>query len=1071
MREAADARVADGAFRRRIREAAECNLLVEAAAGTGKTSSLVDRMVALVGSGTPVERICAVTFTIKAAAQLDQRFQNALEAAARAEDDPERRRRFEEALKRLDACFIGTIHAFCSRLLRERPVEAGLDPGFTEMDEAEDLAQRAEAWKRYGDRLYTEGSPILARLLQAGMELSDLRHAYELLCENTDVVPVAAAMDPPDLSGARVEVESYIDAALSDLPREVPRGGWDRQQQAIRAAHRMRGLFDLGQTPDLARVLRELAHAGKTRPASWPDKAARRRSEERFEQFRAAALEPALTKWREYLHPIAIAAIRPALADYETWRRREARLNFQDQLVFARNLLRDRPEVRRALQARFTPVLVDEFQDTDPIQAEVLLYLTGRDVHETDWRRLEPVPGSLFVVGDPKQSIYRFRRADIQTYDTVSEILQKSGGDVLRLSTNFRSTPELCRWVNAVFAGVFPAERTPSQARHVALEPFREPEGGEAPVFRIETPSRNRSSEVAQADAERVADAIAAGLRGEPPLGRPGASASDYLVLARRRANLPGYARALEARGIPYEIAGGGGAFKYSEEVGTLVCALEAIADPENPVPLVAALRGALFGIDDESLYRFQRAGGRFDLRSTPPPRSDPRIRRAYALLAQAAEWAGSLPPAAAVARFVNRLGAVAFAAAGSLGDARAGNLVKALAAARELSRERASFAEIVGRLRELTEDDRVEEMVTRPGRSDVVRLMTLHRAKGLESRVVFLADPTDGKEWKPEIWIDRSIEPPVGHVLITKDAGSFSSAEEIARPLGWEEKQALEQEFLDCENDRLLYVAATRARDALVVSFRRNQKGDVGGPWRRLDPHVRRELPKSPAADSQAAAREPGAAEDLERFREELRKRWQAAGRESYASASVTALAHAGVRPEDRPFVPSTGRGMSWGSALHRLLEAAMRDPGLDLRGYAANVLREEDRPPEDLEAAVTAVDGVRGSPLWKRAIASPRCLVEVPFAVSLRSSELGLAEEPPETLLSGAIDLVFEESGDWVLVDYKSDTVDGNLDALVSFYTPQLEQYRRIWSQLTRRPTRAGLYFLDGGREVWLD
>src|SRR5262249_50790435 len=251
--------------------------------------------------------------------------------------------------------------------------------------------------------------------------------------------------------------------------------------------------------------------------------------------------------------------------------------------------------------------------------------------------------------------------------------------------------------------------------------------------------------------------------------------------------------------------------------------------------------------------------------------------------------------------------------------------------------------------------------------------------------------------------------DPPQAHVLVAKDGGSFSSVEEVARPLDWEDKAAREQDFLDRENERLLYVAATRAREALVVSFRRNQKGEVGGPWRRLGPHVRRELPKSATPAVEAEAARGKAAAELERFREVRRSRREAAARPSYSSASVTALAHAGVRPEDRPFVSSTGRGMSWGSALHRLLEAAMRDPELDLSAFAVNVLREEDRPPEEAEEALAVVEGVRRSPLWKRALAASRCLVEVPFAVSVPSVPLGLTERPTHTLRSGAIAPVF--------------------------------------------------------------
>ncbi|MDQ6892120.1 MAG: UvrD-helicase domain-containing protein [Acidobacteriota bacterium] len=1069
----------DGAARARIREAIDRNLLVEAAAGTGKTTSLVDRMVALVLAGTSVQRICAVTFTIKAAAQLDQKFQSALEAAAREEVDPERRERLANALTHLDACFIGTIHAFCSRLLRERPVEAGLDPGFEELDEAADLAARAESWKRYGERLFTEGSPVLGRLLASGIELEHLRETYDLMCEHGDAVPVLDASGdaaPPDLSPAREPIEAFLERALAAIPPAVPAAGWDRLQSAIRTAGRLRQLTDLRSAPELVAVLKELARPKECKAKSWPGnhKQAGERVMADLDELRASVIEPALRRWKEYLHPIALAAIQPAVDEYRAWRRREARVNFQDQLVFARDLLRDHPAVRSAFQERFTPVLVDEFQDTDPVQAEVLLYLTGRDTEQRDWRKLEPLPGSLFVVGDPKQSIYRFRRADIQTYDTVSTILQKSGGEVLRLSTNFRSTDAVCSWVNGVFERIFPNNATASQAAHVPLHPHRgQDAANDCPaVYRIEVRSSNKPREMAADDAERVADAIASSIRGGPPFGvSRAASPSDFLVLSRRRANLPAYARALEARGVPYEIAGGG-AFRDSDEIATLLAALEAIADPENPVPLVATLRGPLFGIDDETLYRFAKAGGRFDFRSRPPARYDARIRRAYDILAEGADFAATLPPAAALSRLVERLGAIALAASGSLGDARAGNIVKALATARELSRQREPFPEIVRRLAELAEQDKVEEMVTRPTRSDVVRLMTLHRAKGLEARVVFLADPTDANPPGPRLWVDRSSDPPRAHVLVEKRTGPFSR-EEIARPPGWDEKCALEKEFQDREDERLLYVAATRARDALIVSFRRNSKGEVGGPWKRFDAWARQTLPEAAApADATPAPRV--AASELQTFRARRAERLARSSKPTISAASVTALVHASLPSADaatRPFIPGTGRGMSWGSALHRLLEAAMRDPNVDLRALAKNVLAEEDRPPEDLEAAVATVEGVRRSALWKRALASKNCLVEVPFSLSVPSSDLGFAgDTPPETLLSGAIDLVFEESDGWTLVDYKSDTVAGNLDALVVFYKPQIEHYRRVWSDLTGQPTRAGLFFIDGAREVWL-
>jgi ATP-dependent helicase/nuclease subunit A len=212
--------LADAGARRAIAEELGTTMLVEAAAGTGKTTCLVERMVALVATGAArIDRISAVTFTIRAAAQLSQRFQNELERRRESETDPERRRRLDEALAALDGLFIGTIHAFCARLLRERPVEASVDPDFREMDEPEDMVERDAAWDRFAQRLFVEESPALKRLTEAGVELKKLRGAYLMLVENADVEPAAARETaPPDFASARRRLEEFVARAEPLIP-------------------------------------------------------------------------------------------------------------------------------------------------------------------------------------------------------------------------------------------------------------------------------------------------------------------------------------------------------------------------------------------------------------------------------------------------------------------------------------------------------------------------------------------------------------------------------------------------------------------------------------------------------------------------------------------------------------------------------------------------------------------------------------------------------------------------------------------------------------------------------------
>lgn len=1047
----------DEAARRAIREDLSSTILVEAAAGTGKTECLVQRMIALVAKGTTtVDRLSAVTFTIRAAAQLKQRFQNALEEALRREIGKLEARRLTEALARFDSCFVGTIHAFGARLLRERPVEAGLDPGFTELDEAEDGAARSEAWERFSEELFLTADLRLERLIELDIPLRDLAGSFEAVCENSDVAIAAGARGPePDFSEARAKVEAFVERAAQSLPVEAPPGGWSGFQFAVRRAQRLFALVDARRPAEFARILKVLRVGDAKKGAPAPLKKA-------FEALREEVVKPALTAWAEYVYPEVCALLSEARDRYRDWRRQAGLANFQDLLLSTRDLLRDHPEVRSSLRERFAPVLVDEFQDTDPIQAEILFYLTGSDTEEKDWKKLVPLPGSLFVVGDPKQSIYRFRRADILTYNAVRSRIEACGR-ILRLSTNFRSKPAFCSWVNRVFsrAGFFPRDGSEEQAAYVALETA----GGEDPsdpaVFRLDTPgSRGGDEAGARTEASRIADFIAAAVSaGER---RP----EDFLLLFRRRKFMPEYARALESRGVAC-VLGGGEAFGASAELAALMPALEALADPENPVPLLAALRGPLFGVDDEALYRFARAGGRFSYRSEPPAKADARILRAFELFREGEALAESLPPGAAIARFVGRLGWVALAAARDLGDSRAGNLLKALAAVRNFSSEGLDFTRAVAELARFRQQRMIEEMGVEPGRPDAVRLMTLHGAKGLEAPVVFLADPSASNPPARTYFIDRSLNPPQGHFRICRKVEGFGGEVEIARPPGWNAMQETEKRFDDAEKIRLLYVGATRVEKMFIVSFRMMSGSKPAGPWESLSSFIERRLPQPGAPSREAPAPPPQLSEKLaasRRRRDEDRERCTLP---SYAVAAVTTLAHAG---QDTPFRESTGRGLSWGSVIHRLLEAVMRDPDLDVRSYAVNVLAEEGREPEDLEEAVRTVEAVRSSNLWKRALAARQRLVEVPFALMVPTGDLGAASGPPETLLTGALDLVFEEEEGWTIVDYKSDTITDNLEEIVAFYRPQIAHYRRYWEQLTGRPAKAGLYFTSTGQEVWL-
>ncbi|HEX9147842.1 MAG TPA: PD-(D/E)XK nuclease family protein, partial [Thermoanaerobaculia bacterium] len=238
-------------------------------------------------------------------------------------------------------------------------------------------------------------------------------------------------------------------------------------------------------------------------------------------------------------------------------------------------------------------------------------------------------------------------------------------------------------------------------------------------------------------------------------------------------------------------------------------------------------------------------------------------------------------------------------------------------------------------------------------------------------------------------------------------------------------------------------------------------------GVWTKFSEFLQTELPELPRAvvpDAAASLRSvPKDLAEFRRIREERRARCLAP---SYAALTPTAIAHAA---SPLPGWEATGRGMSWGRVIHQLLEGLMRNPSLDVRAYATNLLAEEERPATDLDEVVTVVEGVRLSALWRRALSARRQLVEVPFALEIDSSEIGRMDGPARTVLQGAIDLAFEEDSGWFIVDYKSDTISDNLEEIVAFYSRQIELYRNYWEKLTGKPTRAGLYFVSTGQEVW--
>jgi ATP-dependent helicase/nuclease subunit A len=1092
--------------RRRIKTDLDTNLLVEAGAGSGKTHAMVGRMLALIRTGTAtVDEIAAVTFTRKAASELRERFQIRLEQAhseSLASADTAGRDRFRAALAGIDRCFIGTIHAFCGRLLRERPLDAGVSPEFQEISGPEQDRFRAECWTRFLERLSTDGDPLLGRLAAVGVRPSQLQGLFRDIAAHPDVEFPADEVPSP----AAAEVDRWrraLGALLGDtlalMPEDEPAGGWDPLQNMARNLRRTRLYPGWQGAPCFLDALADAVLRGhKPTYNRWPAAhAVIHALKARWDELAAedGAARGLVRRWHAHRYPVLLGFAREAAGFYAQERIRTGRLDFQDLLLLTARLLRTSADAREDLGSRYRRLLVDEFQDTDPVQAEVLLLLAAEDAAGGDWTRAVPRPGALFVVGDPKQSIYRFRRADISVYNQVKARF-RAFGDVLTLIANFRSTSPIERIVERVFDDEtrFPPEETPHQARFapLATDPTRSVDGAGIFFYQFDTPGNGPFSgaRVAGPDCAALASWVAAGVeprekggRGEPP--------GNFLVLTRTKSELATYAAALEACGVPVQVSGAG--IGMEEELQDLVLLLQALIDPSDGIRVVAVLEGLFFGLSHADLFEHVRLGGRFDiaraeqLEGSPAAAALKRLNRFWRLTRR-------LPADAAVAAIVEELGILPHTVAGELGATRAGALLYALDALRSAALDGECSLPGAVEVLLMALEQEVDTPLD-PGRADVVRLMNLHKVKGLEADTVILAYPAKPKKFTPTRHVTRAANgSAVGYLIVGDESRRGGGI--LACPADWETYAAAEQLFRDAEETRLLYVAVTRAARRLVVA--RCQGTMQGSVWDGLHAALDGGLgvplqlsPRDPVKRSELKKGEP----DRIRVRIAAVESTRAgARRPTYRSAPVTAR----IRKDGTTWVHTPElrevhfgaakpqpRGAEWGRAVHRALEVAGR--GADtypLRRACRDILLDEERPvnshgePEELDELVASIESLRRSPLWRRASDASELLVEVPFALSLTDREavaLGLAPEPDgpggpaAEVVEGVIDLAFREPGGWVIADYKTDAATSAQTSAA--YRSQVNAYAACWERITgaRVSERVILYTAQGREETW--
>jgi exodeoxyribonuclease-5 len=835
------------------------SLLVEAGAGSGKTAVMAGRIALMLAQGIAPKLIVAVTFTELAASELLIRVRDFVDELGAGQIPSELRIALPEGLSQvqqghltrasaaIDEMTCSTIHGFCQRLIKPYPVEADIDPGASVMDRTQaDLAfiEIVETWLR--SRLSgTEGGLIAEMVILDPDKTVDLIHTIlgHLRRRRTIKARMAAPLMPlmldfKDKAAAFVEFIHHSPAREEETNAIAERfeDMADAPGFALTADTPATWMRLLASRPDPSLCTQAGKFLSFRKKGKWVATAKvaglPKTDGERLNTLAEGHYTACCEAWEALLQNVAsrvlaelIVELQPVLQQFRDHKRAAALLDFDDLIFAARDLLRDHDDVRRALANRYPHVLVDEFQDTDPLQSEIFWRLCGdapAGVPSENWADFQIRPGALFLVGDPKQAIYRFRGADVLAYVRArSAFLAQDGDSVLSISTNFRSCAPILAYVNERFQTPLSSSGQPG---FTALDAFHADLGEMPCVAALDVAVANedgRASAEQQRDGE--AEAVAAMCArligsariidrrsGQTRLCRPG----DIALLAPTGNDLWRYEEALERRGIPVATQAGKGLFRR-QEIQDLIALTRVLADQRDTLALGALLRGPLVGLTEEELldiiWALPRSGDdpdavpRLDLRVDPQAIKHPIARDILAKLQALRARSNATTPHDLLSQAIDvlRVRPILLQRHREQAERALANVDLYLSLTRAYGvRGLRAFAEAMTAA--WTDESRAVE-----GRPDAqeesVALYTMHAAKGLEWPIVVPVNTMTAIMAGESAVIDRQND-----LFYCRVFG--------VAPVGYEETREAEKAELDRERVRLWYVAATRARELLVI-------------------------------------------------------------------------------------------------------------------------------------------------------------------------------------------------------------------------------------------------------------
>lgn len=865
----------DRDVRRLAVTASDANVVVTAGAGTGKTSLIVDRILHLLtrrDHRLSLTNVVALTFTKKAAREMKIRLRRLLQLMSEIADGTHgggRAREHEiqtirtlqddyaitnaelvklsdEAMRDVERAHIGTIHSFAGRLLRLYPVEAGVDPSFQE-DEGAHFHDHFEGeWKQWVERELSPSGPrrdVWRRILTR-YSLDDVKQlAWSLADELLPVSSVSKALASE--AGVNPHVESWLQG-LSARGRSLQ----ERYAGELVINQLLNAAVTLWEEVLAGRALQALPDAPVLQRKSVPSKKAKDWTEKDHEEAKGIIkIAQAIEKARSGLSLDVLQILNPFVVQCRTSFTANGFVSFNGLLTRARDLLRDHPHVRAEVKGQYQAILVDEFQDTDPVQYELILFLAEAAEQEAqEWRDVQPEPGKLFIVGDPKQSIYAFRRADIAAYDEVRDRLLKLAPrrEPFVLRSNFRAHAQVLEPVNGCCAKLFlpikgvqppyeplnPASEEPDPFPHERVQlrlvapPPEDADGEEENTWKTDESSRAEAETLAQWLRNEVIDKERLLLDGQRVTIQP----CHIAVLFRTLTHVRTYVEAFRRHDLRC-LTEGERHFFERQEVINCVHVLRVLTNPQDRLAAVGVLRSPYGGCSDVEVEAIVRQGF---MEPWEEASSLQRLPPVFSVFRSLRETVHVLPVSEAVNRIFEEVPLAELAAAARDGEQALANVDKLRDTILSMAGESGmTLREITRQLVRWADDppDQAERPlieeegppITTVGggpqaHGDAIRLMSIHKAKGLEFPMVIVAglhhdvDPRKEPVQASHDWLTDAVG------LRLRDDVNL---EGIFIESKLEERQR-------AERVRLLYVAMTRAQRRLVLSAGVPRKGTI---------------------------------------------------------------------------------------------------------------------------------------------------------------------------------------------------------------------------------------------------